>query len=182
MPGKNGIPSSTEVLNPWSDFSMINPAVLAHACQRGTNVHNAIAADLQGLWVLPLTDEEQGYFDSWRRWADLMIDKPVLIEKEIVCDCYGYMGHPDFVGYLKEDSRLAVIDWKTPIAEMKSWKGQAASYSHLAEHATGEKVERIGSVRLAATGAIARMTDYSDRMAEYFAAFLGALTAHKYFA
>lgn len=187
MPGRNGIPSVTEVLGLYADFSMINPAVLAHACERGTKVHTAIAAHLQGLWVPALDQEVQQYFNSFRRWADIMLDKVVLIESEGICDCYGYMGHYDSALILKGDDPYAVsvLDWKTPVTAQKTWKAQNASYCHLVEKHSGIDprfhIHRTGSIMLSSKGKTAKIHENTHEKNECFNAFIAALTAYKFF-
>jgi len=187
MPGRDGIPSVTEVLGLYTDFGMINPSVLQHACDRGTRVHNAIAAHLDGLWVQPLDDEAQPYFDSFRKWADIMLDKVLLIENEGICDCYGYMGHYDAALILKVDDphAVSVLDWKTPIIAGKVWKVQNASYCHLVEkHSTLSPdyfIHRTGSIMLSPKGTTAKIHDNTNERQECFNAFVAALTAYKFF-
>ena len=189
MPGRDGIPSVTEVLGVFMDFSMINPSVLQHACDRGTRVHNAIAAHLDGLWVQPLDDEAQPYFDSFRRWADIMLDKVMLIENEGVCDCpgYGFMGHYDSALVLKGDDpgAVSVLDWKTPVTAGKTWTAQNASYCHLVEKHAGldpeYHIHRTGSIMLSAKGKTAKIHENTHERNECFNAFIAALTAYKFF-
>ena len=114
-------PSVTTILDPYTDFSRISPEVLRHAANRGTKIHNAIAAHLSGLWVMPLDEECQPRFDSFRRWADIMIDKVIFVEKELHCDCYGFHGHPDAALILKDSPGVVVPDWKSPVTESKTW-------------------------------------------------------------
>jgi len=187
MPGRDGIPSVTEVLGVFTDFSMINPSVLAHACDRGTRVHTAISAHLQGLWVSPLDDEAQQYFDSFRRWADIMLDKALLIEHEGICDCYGYMGHYDSALILKGDdpNAISVLDWKTPVVAGKTWRVQNSAYCHLVEKHSGFSEEycihRTGSIMLSPKGKTAKIHENTHERAECFNVFLSALTAYKFF-
>jgi len=186
MPGRDGIPSVTEVLGVFTDFSMINPSVLAHACERGTKVHTAIAAHLQGLWIPSLDDEVQPYFDSFRKWADIMLDEVILVENEGICDCYGYMGHYDSALILKGDDpyALSVLDWKTPVTAQRAWSCQNSAYCHLVEkHAdlSGYHIHRTGSVMLSPEGKTAKIHDNTHERATCFNIFLSALTAYKFF-
>jgi len=180
MPGRDGIPSVTEVLGCFTDFSMINPAVLKHACDRGTKTHNAIAAHLSGLWVSTLDDEVQPYFDSFRRWADIMLDRVILVENEGICDCYNFMGHYDAVVILKGEDRPTLIDWKSPISGNRTWICQCSAYCHLAEKHSKVPVNRCGCVMLSPKGKTAKMQDYTSHRNEAFSVFLAALTAFKW--
>ena len=178
-------PSATTVLSPYADFSMISPAVLRHAAHRGTRVHGAIAAHLLGLWVPTLDNEAQPRFDSFRRWADIMVDKVVFVEKEIYCDCFDYHGHPDAALILRDWPGVVVIDWKSPLVESKTWTIQVAAYCHLVDKhgglPDGLKVERAGAVMLDPKGKTAKMVEYTESINTAFSVFLAALTAWKYF-
>lgn len=178
----SALPSVTTVLGCFVDFSMVRPEVMEKATLRGKKVHGAVAAHLLGLWVPTLSGEVQPYFDSFRRWADIMIDQVLFVEKEIVCDCYGYIGHVDAGLILRRETNSTIIDWKSPITEAKTWKGQNAAYWHLVDHHTEfPKVTRCGSVMLSPKGRTAKMKEHTDSQAQYFNGFLGALQAYKFF-
>jgi len=178
------IPSVTQVLGCFSDFSWIRPEVLEHAADRGTRVHRAIASHLLGLWSPPLDKEAQPYFDSFRRWADIMVVDVLFVEQELVCDCFGYKGHIDAGLTLNgEQGAATIIDWKTPVTEARTWKGQVAAYWHLAEkHAdTPLTINRCASIMLSPVGRPAKMREYTANISPYFNAFIGALQAYKFF-
>lgn len=176
------LPSVTQVLGCFTDFSRVRPEVLARATERGKQVHGAIAAHLLGLWVPPLDDTVQPYFDSFRRWADIMIDRVLFVEKEIICNCYDYIGHVDAGLIVKNESHTTIIDWKSPITESKTWRGQNAAYLHLSDcHTKFPKVTRCGSVMLSPKGRTAKLKEHTEFQAQCFNAFLGALQAYKFF-
>lgn len=178
-------PSVTTVLQPFTDFSRIHPEVLKHAAERGTRIHGATAAHLLGLWVPKLPEDAQLRFDSFRRWADIMVDKVIWVEKEIHCDCFGFYGHPDAALILKDGPGVVVPDWKNPVTESKTWRGQIEAYCHLVEKhgelPEGLHVDRWGAVMLHPKGKTAKFVEYTDIRHQYFAAFLGALQAYKFF-
>jgi len=181
----NPNPSSTTVLSPYADFSRIPPEVLRHAAERGTRIHGAIAAHLLGLWVPKLDDEAQPRFDSFKRWADIMVDKVILVEEELACDCHGFHGHPDCCLILKGNPSAVVLDWKSPVSESKTWPLQIASYCHLVDKhgglPDGMRVERAAAVMLHPKGKAAKMVEYTQSINTAFAVFLAALTTWKYF-
>ena len=181
----NITPSVTTVLNPYTDFSRIHPEVLRKAAERGTRIHTAAAAHLQGLWVPPLAEDVQLRFDSFKRWADIAIDKVVLVEQEIHCDCFGFHGHPDCCLILKDGPGAVLVDLKSPIVESKSWPIQVSAYCHLADkHGNlpkGLRVERAGAVMVHPKGKTAKMVEYTQGINVAFSVFLAALTAWKYF-
>jgi hypothetical protein len=63
------VPSVTQVLSILSDFSMVDPAVLEAAADRGTKVHAAIDLDNRGeLEEEALDPELAPYVTQWRRF------------------------------------------------------------------------------------------------------------------
>ena len=48
---KEGYTRVSEILGKRSDFSMIDPQVLANKCRIGTNVHERINLEIQGIFM-----------------------------------------------------------------------------------------------------------------------------------
>ena len=121
----------------------------------------------------------QGIFKSFLGWADRAVTEFMAIETELVNAKLGYMGHPDAIVRMWGDSRLTVIDYKTPMAATKTWLPQIAAYAHLAREG-GYDIQRGLAVRLRkkGTGPILTQVDIDG---EPWAAFLNALGAYRYF-
>ena len=85
-------------------------------------------------------------FASYLAWEKSHTIKPILIEKPIVSDKYGYGGTPDCVGYL--DDELVLIDFKTGKALWPEHTYQLAAYRQLSSeqnyHITQGCLLRIG--------------------------------------
>ena len=154
------MPTVTEILSPFVDYSHVPPDRLEMAAERGSLVHAAIKSHLLGLYCPPLRNDSQGYFDSFRRWADKMIDTVIFVEKELADFEFGFIGHPDFLGILKGDNGFASLeDWKTPLVESKTWEAQVAGgYWHLVGKAYSN-VKRCGAIMLDPKGKIAKMKE-----------------------
>lgn len=167
-------PSVTQVLSPWCDFSRVNPTVLAAAADRGNKVHLACSNYASGFMVPPLADGEQGYYDSFRRWFDSTIEETITVEHEYRCEVYKFMGHPDLVCRLKGDSRVCVVDYKTPLTTKPSWKLQLAAYAHLT------KAERCFTLRLSPYGKHG-IIDENSNWDHDFSIFCNALTVWRFF-
>lgn len=174
-------PSVTQVLGVYADFTGVKPEVLAHAAARGTAVHAACHAHITGLWVPPLDDEVQPYFDSFRRWADAMVTAVHAAERRMVDDVNGYTGQPDLSCTLRGDSisEITVVDYKTPSTKSRLWAAQLAAYGNLCAVTIGEP-KRLASLRLKRDGGRAIFDEYT-RSHQDLAAFLAALTAYKWF-
>lgn len=172
------MPSVTEVLQPWSDFSGIPAAVLAAAAARGTAVHDVCATIARGLPVMNQPHETAGYVDSYRRWFDLMVDEALFVETRLVDVDFGYTGEPDLVIRSKAQE-VILIDNKTPIQLVKSWQLQCAGYFNLVSK-QGITPARSGSLRLDPNGGIAKMQYYDNSMAD-FNLFLQCLNIFRFF-
>ena len=175
-------PSVTQIISPWSDFSMVPEHVLEAAGVRGTRVHKSCASIARGLWA-PRPADISGYLLSYDQWFTLIDkDRPMWIEEEFISKIWGFIGHPDFVGFYRGDPGLVVVDNKTPRSLLKAWKAQLAAYAILVEEKTGIKVNRCGSLRLNPEGGRPIFDELSGKeRIRATEAFIGALTAHKYF-
>ena len=172
------MPSVTQVLSPYSDFSHIPAAVLEAASARGTAVHDVCATIARGLPVMNQPPETIGYVDSYRRWFDLMVDEVLMVETRLVDIDFGYNGEPDLVIRAK-NQEIILVDNKTPVQLIKSWRLQCAAYCALVSK-NGIVPVRSGSLRLHPDGGIARM-DYYDNNQGDFNLFLQALNLYRYF-
>lgn len=172
------MPSVTEVLQPWSDFSGIPPSVLEAAAARGTAVHDVCATIARGLPVFNAPPETDGYVTSFRRWFDVMVDDVLLVEERIVDPDFGFHGEPDLIIKSKSEEIL-LIDNKTPRQLVKSWRLQCAAYRHLAT-CKGIDAVRTASLRLEPDGGIAKM-EYYDHSLKDFNLFLQCLNIFRFF-
>lgn len=171
------LPSTTQIIKPYVDTQWFLPE---HG-QRGEAVHAACLSHVQGLWVPPLLPEYQPYFDSFRRWADIAIDKVLLVEEHLVDPAMGFTGRPDLICVIKGDDLPSLPDLKTSQAYQKWWRLQAASYRHLALKAKGIHTHRAFSVRIKSDGSGCLTTpEYPKDYAGDFNVFLGILNMHKF--
>lgn len=165
----------------------IPPERLQEAGERGSLVHRVIPSliDPERFYV-PLADKNdpvaQGYIKSFLDWYDLMVERTICLEEEVVCDCFQFVGHIDWVGVLIDGS-VAVIDWKTPITEGKVWGAQLGAYFHLAQNhlVLPGDVKRIGAVQLDPGGKPGRLVEYTQKIPYRFNDFLIALNYRRTF-
>lgn len=170
-------PSVTQVLSPFCDWSRIPAKTLEAAALRGTQVHDAIALHLIGGFPV-LSPEATPYFESFLKWSD-MIEYAHFIETRFTDETLGYTGQVDLVARLRGDSGLTVIDWKTGVVAMDSWRVQIAAYRHLVGK-KGEAPKRGMTVRLKKDGSGAIVKEYTDDGIA-MGVFMGALTAYNFF-
>jgi hypothetical protein len=175
----SALPSVTQVLAPFVDYSRVPAHVLEAASERGSRVHAICAAKLLGVWHPSVTDDVAGYVRSFEGWARVVSDV-VLVEPELEDTALGYCGHPDALLVIKGDAGKSAADWKTPRSCMLAWRVQLASYRNLFE-VNGHEVSRQFSLRLDPNGGAAKLDEYTGTTRADFAAFLSALNAHRYF-
>jgi len=179
---KVDLPSVTQILQPYTDFSMVPEHILTQATLRGRDIHAICAAICRGLWFPSLIPEYAGYILSFRTWFDKYVEEVIFVEKELVDPVYGFLGHPDFYGRVKSLG-MALIDWKTPITLYKQWKVQLSAYRRLLKVNIDRmpcRIDVVASLQLDPKGGAPKMVRYEDS-AEDFNIFLGLLNAHQYF-
>jgi hypothetical protein len=171
-------PSVTQVLQPWADFSHIPPAVLEAASARGTLVHDICANIARGLLVMNTPTEVEGYVNSFRRWFDLMVADVLLVEERQVDVAFGFHWQNDLIARAKH-GEILLIDLKTPVTKIKTWRLQLSAYRHLAV-LNGVTPTRTGSLQLNPEGKIAKMNFYDNSLTD-FNHFLSALNLYRFF-
>jgi hypothetical protein len=175
----NMLPSVTEIIEPWVDFSKVPPATLKAAGERGTAVHEACALYAQGIPVLSIPPEISGYVESYKRWFDQLIDEVILVEERLFDYAIGYNGQLDLVARTK-GCEVWLVDLKSPVTLSKSWRVQLSAYKNLYER-MGEKIDRSGTLRLRSDGKIPKMDWYEGGAAKDFNIFLSALNCHRFY-
>jgi len=170
----------TQPISRHTDFSQIHPDVLDYASERGTTIHHGCHKYGQGGFVLTghWPPDYHGYFKSYTNWHDRYVERVVATEIELKDEDLDLCGHPDLLCIIVGDTKITLVDLKTPIAESFTWKPQLAAYRHLAIK-TGYDIGRVGSLRLRQNGGRAIFTEYTDSAAD-FAAYLNMLMIEKY--
>ena len=174
------LPTVTECIAPWLDFSKIRPDVLQAAADRGTEAHR-VCLDLyaKGLPVIGIGAEVEGYFQSFRLWFDSTVDEVILCEERLFDEATGYCGQIDLLAHTKQNETV-MVDLKTPLSLSRSWSVQLASYLNLLKK-NNYTANRIGSLRLNRDGKTPRMDFYEGSADRDFSIFLSALNCFRYF-
>ena len=173
------LPRVTEIISPFNDFSRVPPDVLQAASERGTEVHEACAAYALGLWN-PDIEKYSGYIHSFKTWFDEYVVEVLAVEEEVRHPKWGYIGHVDLIARIsgvKKKHVVAVIDYKTPFSESRSWRVQTSAYVEAAKEKYG--VEIGGALRLRKDGSLPIMTWIDDHN-QAFNAFVGILNGFNY--
>jgi hypothetical protein len=139
-----GLPSVTDILSPYVDRRWFKK----EHTDRGSACHDKMAAHVSfvpffGQNWSPLWDP---YIVSGKEWADANIKKVYLCEKRLSYPG-SHTGQLDLVALLTS-GLIAVVDWKTSVAESKTWKFQLAAYQDLVEKCTDIKIDTRIAVRL----------------------------------
>lgn len=126
------VPSVTQILDRFTDLSMIPRDVLERKRQIGTAVHAAIELDVAGDLDESSIDEScAGYFKGWRKFRAESGFVATASEQMLYSKKYGYAGTIDLVGSLPKVEK-ALIDAKTTTMLYPTVGPQTAAYSELA--------------------------------------------------
>lgn len=137
------------ILRGLSDYSHIDPEILANKCRIGSEVHEAISNLIKGE-NFSLSEDCTGYFESflcWKESLDLDFHKS---EERIYDEGFMITGQIDAVALTYWDMKNVLIDFKTSISESIVWKYQAHFYMYLLNKKYPEepKIERALFVKL----------------------------------
>lgn len=175
------LPSATEVISPWNDFSKIPPGVLQYASERGTLVHDVcLNFHAKGLpFIGTVQDDAKGYIASFDNWFERMVAEVILVEERLFDEANGYSGQIDLLVMTKQ-GEIWMPDLKTPLVKSKAWRVQIAAYRNLC-CLKGYEPKRSGSLQLSPDGSLAKMNWYEGSAAQDFNIFLHCLNAYRYF-
>ncbi len=168
------IPSTTQILRPYMNLEWVKEEDLI----RGQIRHSAYASHLMGVWATPVHNQDQGQFDSFRRWADKYILKTWFVEKNLIDSDCGYSGTLDFGGELTICPGV-IIDWKPPSGKGPVTRAQVASYLNLAKR-NKIPAKKGAILRMDPGGGIATL-EWIEAGNMDFAGFLAALSTWRYF-
>jgi len=181
----------TQLLSVFTDFSHIEPAVLARAADRGTRVHQLCESYVKSKslhasdFVIDSADSDcKPYLLSFVEWFESMVEKVVYTELRINDERLKLSGQCDLIAVLKGDTAPTIIDIKTPQQTQKSWQLQTAAYRLLAERKIGLELEgkelRRITLILDKYGGKARVTEYTDGKGD-IQKFLNLLELYRFF-
>jgi hypothetical protein len=172
-------PSVTQLLSPFADFSAVPPDILQAASERGTSVHAACAAYALNLPAF-VPGELGGYFASFKAWFNSYVVEVLAVEEEVIHPAWGYVGHVDLIAMvagIRPKQTVALIDYKTPAVESRSWRMQCAAYVEASRDRYGTEI--AGALMLRKDGGLPKMVWIEDE-AQAFNAFCGILSGFNY--
>ena len=128
--GKSYVRVST-LLQKFSDFSQIDPAVLERKQNIGTEIHQAIHEFVKGEFAY-MSPSAVGYFRSFKRWFSSLKPEFIISEERYFDDDRMITGQIDGVIRFPHEKQGVLIDFKTSAQENSaSWMRQAHLYAHL---------------------------------------------------
>ena len=162
-----------------AQMDMIDPKILANACQRGTDVHSYCTAYAKGLWSLPPEDHLVGYVDSFKAWYDANVEELIATETRLYDDDLQFSGQFDLIVKLKGQDHHTLVDMKTSAAYNHDWPIKLSAYLHLL-NLNDHNVFHAISLRLKKDGNKPCAKDFGD-CNPYYKIFMSALTCYDYF-
>jgi len=168
----------TQPLQRYYDWDGIPEGVLLHAQERGTQVDRACKAIAKGCWAV-CNPEVEPYVVSFKMWMETVVRKIHFIEKEVIDEDLGLIGHIDFVATIKGNPYPSVIDIKTPVNKQKLWRLQIAAYTHLTRKKLFKKLSIGGSLRLSPEGKVPKFDPYEEDRRD-FAIYLSMLNVERF--
>lgn len=193
-PNKEEYTSVTECLSPFTGLKSLDPVILKNAACRGETVHLMCTSLVKGLGRFPgeaeilikkyARNEEHAekelakvnhLVDSFEKWFDDKKKKTAVITPRMYNKYYMITGMPDMV-YCNEQNQLVLVDWKTPLAESKTWSLQGSAYSWLLKK-MGLDIQIIEFVQLSQTGHEPNIFTYK----EDFGLFKSCLQTYRHF-
>ena len=155
---KPGYTRVSEILSQWDRFSNINPQILRNKATIGTNVHEPIQADHEGIYV-PLNSREEPYFDSYLKWKKIFQPKYIEMETRLYHNQWMITGQFDAI--IEIDGLLTILDFKTSSQEdEKFWALQGGFYHILCAANNRTCQDKVCFLKLDKLGEMPRMYRY----------------------
>lgn len=151
----------TDILKHLSDFSHIDPVVLARKSKIGTDVHKAIEDEINDEFPA-LTKDTRGYFESFDKWRARLEVKFIASEKRYFCKEKMITGQIDAL-ILPPGSNIPVlVDFKTSSQESSIvWPMQAHLYGYLIQKNDRSIAPRYLFVKLDKHGGLPLVYQYT---------------------
>lgn len=174
-------PHVTEAIGAFTReaFAKIPPHLLQVAQERGVDFHEFAAAYAQKLWTQEVSEAIAGYCGSFTRWFDKFVVETLAVEQRLHHPTLYYEGTPDWIGVLKGDTGLSLVDWKTPFPASRTWRLQLAAYKALAEK-NGFIITRVASLQPRRDGRTAKFLEYTDSLTGDLSIFIAALNVWRF--
>jgi hypothetical protein len=177
---KPGYTRVSEIIAQWPKYEGIDPKVLQAKAEIGTNVHRAISAYIKDNLVLPLTDIEEGYCQSFFKWYNTIPDGISESELRLYDHNLKITGGIDLLIQYNDQKKFTLYDFKTSAVEDAfSWKLQAGLYHWLCQVDGFEMNDQIYFVQLSRYGNIPKIFNYQMTF-DLLNACMAAVTTYRF--
>jgi hypothetical protein len=182
---RENYPSVTQVINFFASRPQVSERVkqnMLNGMERGTEVHKASAAISRGIWTPRLSDERQGYVESFRQWKITYVKRVFLVEQRLYDDKHQISGKPDLTCELVDGPDPVLVDYKTG-GRSRLWEVQTATYIHLiniSKLLIPLKVKRAIVLILDKDGGEAHVPPGFEATAYHLAIFLAMKTTYQF--
>lgn len=149
----------TEILNPFNDFSHIDPKVLEDKTKLGTMVHDAIADDINEEMPI-LTPKAAKYFASYCKWASQANVSFIASEQRYFHDGLMITGKIDALAKMPGENLPVLVDFKTSASPSDTWPMQGHFYQLLLEFNEISIAPRFLFVKLDKDGNFPKVFEY----------------------
>lgn len=149
----------TDVLSPFSGLDKIDKDVLQNAANRGTRVHKACEAIVEGLGEWDIDDEISGYVESFKKWW-AKGHKVLSVEQRFFCSDLMLTGQVDLI--IETPEGAVILDIKTPVKPSKTWGLQGSAYAYMARK-SGYDIKGIQFLQLNKLGMDPKIHVYEDQ-------------------
>lgn len=177
---KEGYTRVSQIISQWNHLAHIDPHVLENKRRIGSEVHEKIAAESQGIFI-PTEEETKGYIGSWLAWGKKVnpTAEYEIIEERLYCDELQITGALDAI--LRIGASSVIIDYKaTASVHKKTWALQAAFYHYLAVKNGYGVDETVWFIQLKKDGGNARQVEI-ECTEELWEVAKSALHTYRYF-
>lgn len=147
----------SSVISKEGQFDHISPDVLANKCRIGSEVHDAIEADIEDSFPV-LTADCLGYYKSYLAWKEQINPQFLLSEERFFCDKLMITGKIDVIAKIGQENVL--LDFKTSAEESPSWVLQGHLYHYLLTESEYHISKRILFLKLDKKGKEAKVFEY----------------------
>lgn len=152
----------TQILEPYTSFDHIDPAVLNKAKDRGKRVHKYCELYVQNLLIEKIDEDCKPYVESFMQWFDKRVENVWASELRLSCSKYLISGKFDLLATINGDTQETLIDYKTPQQVSQSWKLQTAAYRYLLRSTQGINVPRRVCLILDKDGGLPNFREHTD--------------------
>lgn len=121
----------SEIASISGQFDGIDKQVVENKAKIGTNVHKFISQEINGEFPI-VTGKESGYFQSFKRWEEMVRPKFTASEERYYCDKKRLTGCIDALVEFEGEEETVLVDFKTSAQESPiTWPMQAHLYYYL---------------------------------------------------